>query len=61
MDISSISTLSTMASTASLQDTISVAVLKMGLNDYEDMGAQMVKMMEQSVTPHIGQNFDVTV
>lgn len=61
MDIQSISTLSMMANAASTQDVVSTAVLKMSLDDYELMGAQMTKMLEQSVTPHIGQNFDVIV
>ncbi len=61
METNSISTLSMMANTASLQDVVSTAVLKMGLDDFEVMSAQMIKMMEQSVTPHLGQHFDMTV
>ena len=61
MDIRAISSLSTAASAASLDDCISTAVLKMSLDDYEVMGADLAKMLEASVTPHIGQNFDVTV
>ncbi len=61
MESSAISTLSMMANTASLQNTVSTAVLSMGLDDFEVMSEQMIKMMEQSVTPHLGQHFDMTV
>lgn len=61
MDINALSSLSVAASAASTDNYISTAVLKMSLEDYEVMSAEMAKMMEMSVTPHIGQNFDVTV
>ena len=61
MDINALSSLSIAASAASTDNYISTAVLKMSLDDYEVMSAEMAKMMERSVTPHIGQNFDVTV
>lgn len=61
MDISALSNLQMMANAASLDNYVSTAVLKMSLDDYEVMGEQMTKMLELSVTPHIGQNFDVTV
>ena len=44
------------------QDTmnqINTAILKQSLNTLEDTGASMVKMMEQSVNPNVGQNIDV--
>lgn len=43
------------------QDTmnqINTAILKQSLNTLEDTGASMVKMMEQSVNPNVGQNID---
>lgn len=61
MDITGLSTLSVAASQVSTQDYISTAVFKMSLDNYEAMNAEMTKMMERSVTPHLGQNFDVTV
>lgn len=61
MDINALSSLSVAASAASTDNYTSVAVLKMSLDDYEVMSAEMTKMLEQSVTPHIGRNFDVTV
>ena len=49
-----------MAANKTAQD-IGVAVLDKALENYQDNGADMVKMMEQSVTPHIGGNFDMSV
>lgn len=40
---------------------ISTAVLSKNLDTVEDMGQSMIKMMEQSVYPNLGQNIDVTV
>ncbi len=40
---------------------VGVAMLSKALDTQEDMGAEMIKMMEQSVTPHIGANIDVSV
>lgn len=61
MDIMGLSALSTAASLASNENYISTAVLNMSLDNYEEMGEEMTKMMERSVTPYLGQNFDVTV
>jgi len=61
MDIKALSSLNIAASAASTDNYISTAVLKMSLDDYEAISEELTKMMEQSVTPHIGQNFDVTV
>jgi len=38
--------------------TIGVAVLSKNLDTMEQTGAGLVKMMEQSVQPNLGQNFD---
>ena len=40
---------------------IGVAVLGKALDNSRESGADMVKMMEQSVAPHIGGNFDMSV
>ncbi len=40
---------------------IQVAVLDKALESFKDHGADMVKMMEQSVNPAVGGNFDVSV
>lgn len=58
MDISALSSLA--ASTAS-SDVISIAMLSKAMDTFEDSGTDMVRMMEASVTPHLGQNIDVCV
>lgn len=58
MDIAEISVVN---SQASLMRDISTAVLGMSLDTVETAGENMVKMMELSVNPHIGSNFDVSV
>lgn len=58
MDIADISVVN---SQASLMRDIGTAVLSMSLDTVETTGENMVKMMEQSVNPHIGSNFDVSV
>ena len=40
---------------------VGTAMLSKALDNSQDQGAAMVKMMEQSVTPEIGSNFDVKV
>ena len=44
--------------------TVKATSLKMldnAIESNEDMGAQLAKMMEQSVTPYIGGNFDISI
>ncbi len=40
---------------------VGVAVLSKNLDVIEELGQSMIKMMEQSVAPHLGQNIDLTV
>ena len=57
-DIASMS----MAMAANKQATeIGVAMLDKTLDTFRDTGSDMVKMMEQSVSPHVGGNFDMSV
>ena len=58
MDIASISTAMSMAE---LQTDIGIAVLSKSMDNMEVMGEGMKKILESSVTPHIGGNVDVTV
>ena len=51
----------TSVSSVSLPEVVSVAVLDMTMELNEQLNAQMVKMMEQSVTPHLGANIDVRI
>ena len=58
MDIAAIS----MAmSQQNLMNNVNVALLSKSLDTVETAGADMVKMMEQSVQPNLGQNIDITV
>lgn len=38
---------------------VGVAVLAKNLDTIEQLGQGMIKMMEQSVAPHLGQNIDL--
>lgn len=58
MDIAS---LSTALSTNRLQTQISVAMLSKSMETTETLGDNMVKMMEQSVQPYLGQHVDINV
>lgn len=40
---------------------VGIAVLSKNLDVIKDLGQSMIKMMEQSVTPHLGQNIDLKV
>ena len=53
--------LSVATSQMNLQSDIGVAMLDKSLESLEDAGAGMVKLMEQSVTPNLGGNFDMQV
>ena len=58
MDIPS---LSIAVSQANIMNQYSVAMLSKTLDTVEESGNMMIKMMEQSVTPHLGQNIDISV
>ena len=58
MDIAS---LSTAMSTQNILNDVSVAMLSKSLDTVEDMGDGMVKIMESSVTPYLGQNIEYYV
>lgn len=51
----------TSVSAVSLPEVVSVAVLDMTMELNEQLNAQMTKMMEQSVTPHLGGTLDVRI
>ena len=56
-----ISALSMQASALQATDMVSVAVFKKTLETIEGTGENMIKLMEQSVQPHLGQNIDLHV
>ena len=58
MDIAAIS----MAmSQANLMTNVNVALLSQSLDSVETLGDDMIKMMEQSVQPNLGQNIDIKI
>ena len=56
-----IPTLSVAMSQANVVNQYNIAVLAKTLDTVEESGAMMIKMMEQSVTPHLGQHIDISV
>lgn len=54
-----ITALSVSLTSADVNTQISAAVLGKSLDTVEDMGDGMIKMMEQSVYPNLGQNIDI--
>ena len=58
MDIAS---LSTALSMSQLNGDFGVLMLSKQLDAAETMGESMIKIMEQSATPHLGGNIDISV
>ncbi|MBO5459900.1 MAG: YjfB family protein [Lachnospira sp.] len=58
MDIAS---LSTAMSTQNILNDVGTLMLSKSLDTAEDMGEGMIKIMESSVTPYLGQNIDYYV
>ena len=48
-------------SMGSVPQTVSVEMLDNAMEANEAMSSQMIKMMEQSVTPNLGGNIDIRV
>ena len=62
MDLSmSIASLSTAMAQQQVSSDISTAVLSKALDFNESSGADLAKMMEQSVTPYLGGSIDLSV
>ena len=58
MDIAS---LSTALSMTQVSNDFGAIMLDKQLDTMENMGDSMIKLMEQSVNPHIGGNIDISV
>ncbi|MCH5272698.1 MAG: YjfB family protein [Lachnospiraceae bacterium] len=56
-----VAALSMQASALKTSDMLGIAVFKKTLETLEVSGESMIKMMEQSVNPHLGQNIDIRV
>lgn len=54
-----IAALSTAMSQASLQQQVSLSVTNKAMDQAEVASQGLIKMMEQSVTPHLGGSIDV--
>lgn len=61
MDGIDITALSTSMSTSNILTEVSFALCDMAMDDMEVNAEGLRKIMEQSVTPHIGQNIDISV
>lgn len=62
MDLTmSIANYSMMMSQTKLMNDISTAVLDMSMESFEGMASEMIKLMESSVQPYLGQNIDITL
>ena len=49
------------SATGSLAQAVSIKMLDQTMEMSEAMNAQLVSMMEQSVTPHVGGNIDLRI
>ncbi len=47
--------------TGSLAQTVSIKMLDQTMEMNEAMNTQLIQMMEQSVTPHLGGNMDLRI
>ena len=61
MNISALSPANMMVSSTESMTPIDFKMLEKTLDTMEDSGASMIKMMEQSVNPMVGANFDMRV
>lgn len=52
---------SMIANVPSLQTQVSTAVLSMNLDSIKVTGENMTKLLEQSITPNLGQNIDLKI
>lgn len=61
MDVGSMVTSALQGNPVMLQSQVSTSVLKISMDQMEKSGVALVRMMEQSVAPNLGQNIDVRV
>ncbi len=61
MDVMAIANLSTALSQSQLMTNVSTAVLDLSLDSFEGQASEITKLMEASVQPHLGQNFDTYI
>lgn len=56
-----IPTLSMALSQSNVMQDVSMAMLSKSLDTFEDMGEGLTKIMDQSVSPELGNTIDITV
>lgn len=56
-----IAALSIASNQVNVMTQVNTAVLSMNLDTIEQVGENIVKLMEQSVTPHLGQSIDISI
>lgn len=62
MDVGALSTIALNQLTPDTSPSdIGVAILGKQLDMSQQLGSEMVKAMEQSVTPHLGGNIDISI
>lgn len=61
MDVMDIAGFATSMSQTQLMTNISTAVLDMTLDSFEGQATEVTKLMESSVQPNLGQNFDTYI
>jgi len=66
MDTNAIAGMAMASKTAQLQQSVSMGVMKMAMDNTSDTGQALVDMlnastqaMEKSITPHLGVNLDI--
>lgn len=61
VSIMDISALSPEFTQQQLMDTVNIKLMRMAMDSMETSGNNMVKSMEASVQPDLGQNIDITI
>ncbi|MDE5967369.1 MAG: YjfB family protein [Lachnospiraceae bacterium] len=61
MDVMSIANMSVSMSQSKVMQDINFALVDNAIEQLEDNGAALTKMMEASVTPNLGQNIDISI
>ncbi len=59
MDVMSIANMSISTSQNNVMRDIDIALMDNAMEQFEENGAALTRMMEASVTPNLGQNIDI--
>lgn len=61
MDVMSIAGMSVSMSQSKVMQDVNFALMDNAIEQLEENGAALTKMMEASVTPNLGQNIDISI